>query len=96
MKYRVLLLTGVISVLSACASVSSQEDVPEDPFIDELPEAVLAIAAPFQDVSRVMINPTDGCYIYEHTGPVETTFLPLRTVRGRPICTALPDESETS
>jgi len=96
MSHRVLLLGVLISALSACASLSSQEDVPTDPFINELPVPVLAIVAPFQDLSAVKIDPSDGCYIYRHAGPVETTFLPLRTVGGRPICTALPEQSETS
>jgi hypothetical protein len=91
-----LLLGGLISALSACASLSPQEDVRTDPFIEELPVPVLAIVAPFQNLSAVKINPSDGCYLYRHAGPVETTFLPLRTVEGRPICTALPELSETS
>ena len=96
MKYSVLFVSGAISVLSACANLSPQDDVPTDPFIDELPVPVLAIVAPFQDLTAVMIDPSDGCYLYRHAGPVETTFLPLRTVGGRPICTALPKQSETS
>jgi hypothetical protein len=31
--------------------------------------------------------PEDGCYWYRYVGPVETTYLPLRTIEGRPICT---------
>lgn len=96
MKYRVFFVCGAISAFSACASLSPQDDVPTDPFIDELPVPVLAIVAPFQDLSAVKIDPSDGCYLYRHAGPVETTFLPLRTIGGRPICTVLPEQSETS
>ncbi|WP_083484432.1 hypothetical protein [Loktanella sp. 3ANDIMAR09] len=94
MNYRILLLCISFFGLSACASVSTEDDVPPNPFIEELPEGVSAIAAPFQDLNAVMIDPTDGCYVYRHAGPVETTFLPLRTNSGRPICTRLPEQSE--
>ena len=40
--------------------------------------------------------PEDGCYWYEHVGPVETTMLPLRTAEGRPICTATEDRPATT
>lgn len=52
-----------------------------------LPESVVAIAAPFQDLSTARIRPEDGCFWYTHQGPVETTELPLRTDAGNPICT---------
>lgn len=55
-----------------------------------VPEAVLAAAAPFQDLTSVQLR-DDGCYWYRHSGPVETTFLPLLTREGRPICTRAPD-----
>ena len=53
-----------------------------------VPEAVIAMAAPDQDVATARLVPEDGCYWYEHSGPVETTLLPLRTVNGNPICVA--------
>lgn len=53
-----------------------------------LPEAIQSIAAPFQDLSTARLLPEDRCYWYLHTGPVETTLLPLRTMDGRPICLA--------
>ena len=53
-----------------------------------LSEAVVALAAPGQDLASARVLPEDGCYWYEHRGPVETTLLPLRTVNGNPICTA--------
>ena len=51
-----------------------------------VPDEVAALAAPFQDLSTVRVLEEDGCYWYQHTGPVETTWLPLRTTEGRPIC----------
>lgn len=53
-----------------------------------LPEQVVALAAPWQDLASARLRPEDGCYWYEHAGPVETTLLPLRTAEGRPICQA--------
>lgn len=52
-----------------------------------LPESVVSIAAPNQDLASARIRSDDGCYWYTHRGPVETTQLPLRTVNGNPICT---------
>ena len=54
-------------------------------------DAVRAAAGPNQDLEHVRIDPVDGCYTYRHVGPVETTFLPLRTAEGSPICTRQPD-----
>jgi len=71
-------------VLAACAQTAGPTTGPEQ--VTELPEAVLAIVAPGQDLSTVQIDAT-GCYVYRYSGPVETTYLPLRTVTGRPICT---------
>lgn len=53
-----------------------------------LPEEVVAVAAPWQDLTTARLMPEDGCYWYQHQGPVETTLLPLRTPEGRPICAA--------
>ena len=83
-------------LVAACSATSGTEVTTNSGFIRNLPEQVLEIAAPNQDLSRVKIDPADGCFIYEYAGPVETTFLPLRSVRGRPICTQLPDAAETS
>ena len=51
-----------------------------------VPEAVVAMAAPYQDVATARLMPEDGCYWYRHVGPVETTMLPLRTPAGDRIC----------
>lgn len=54
----------------------------------DLPEEVLAIAAPGQDLSTARLLPEDNCFWYLHSGPVETTLLPLRNRDGRTICLA--------
>jgi hypothetical protein len=51
-----------------------------------VPDSVLAVAAPHQDLETARLREADGCYWYRHVGPVETTPLPLRTIEGRPIC----------
>jgi hypothetical protein len=73
--------------LAACDDLPGMNSAPSDGFIQELPEGVLSIAAPDQDLTAVKIDPADGCYVYRYAGPVETTLLPLRTRDGRPICT---------
>ena len=45
------------------------------------------MAATGQDLQSARLLPEDGCYWYQHSGPVENTFLPLRTRENRMICT---------
>ena len=59
--------------------------------VAEVPPGIAALAAPFQDLSTLVILPQDNCYWYRHAGPVETTLLPLRTPAGRPICAQPPE-----
>lgn len=73
--------------LGACVPIEQSAGVPSIQFISEVPESVLAIAAEGQDLKALKIDPVDGCYTFQHVGPVETTFLPLRAKNGRPICT---------
>ena len=80
-------------LLGACTPTVTATGQPAP--LAEVPEAVRAAAAPFQDLSDVQLR-SDGCYWYRHTGPVETTYLPLRTVEGRPICTRAPEEAATA
>lgn len=54
--------------------------------IGNVPEAVVALAAPGQDLASARLLREDDCYWYEHSGPVETTLVPLRAVGGSPIC----------
>ena len=92
MRTSVWLWGGATLLLAACDGFEGGFGDPSGQFISELPEGVLAIAAPYQDLKAVRIDAADGCYVYRHVGPVETTFLPLRAVNGRPICTRGPDE----
>ncbi|MEP5759847.1 MAG: hypothetical protein ABJ327_11200 [Litoreibacter sp.] len=82
------------SVLLITACDGLQNPSSPNGFIKELPEAVLEIAAPYQNLNAVRINPTDGCFVYLHDGPVESTLLPLRSKSGRPICTQVADATE--
>ena len=71
----------ILAVLGTAACTSG------DRFIQDLPKEVVALAAPNQNLQAVKFDEDDGCYWYRHDGPVETTMLPLRSKRGRHICT---------
>ena len=86
-RFRPILLLGVLLALGACSIPVAPVNDKSTGFINELPEGVARIAAPYQNLQEVILKPEDGCYWYRHVGPVETTMLPLRTVQGRPICT---------
>ncbi len=88
MKVTRLFWLAPFALISAC---STTPPPPDDGTLAELPEEVAAIADPAQDLSVVRIDPVDGCYWYQYRGPVETTFLPLRTSEGRAICTRAPE-----
>lgn len=83
MKKTIVLMACASGLLSACVETTGTTT----PFIAEVPEAVSSIAAGGQNLNALRIDPIDGCYTYQHVGPVETTFLPLRAKNGRPICT---------
>lgn len=84
MKRTCLALAGALA-LGACSVPLGVREVPA-PEPPGPPEAVLAMAAPGQDLRTVRLRPGDSCYWYDHVGPVETTPLPLRTVDGARIC----------
>ena len=96
MKAQNIVLISSIVILGAC-SVSDMSGTggENSDFIDELPEALVAMAAPYQNLEAVRLLPEDGCYWYQHVGPVETTMLPLKTVRGNNICTRPRSETTT-
>ena len=56
--------------------------------IGNVPDAVVSLAAPGQDLTSARLRPEDGCYWYEHNGRVETTVVPLRAIGGSQICTS--------
>ncbi|PID95831.1 MAG: hypothetical protein CSA85_00360 [Alphaproteobacteria bacterium] len=60
----------------------------------ELPPRIQELAAPHQDLRAVKLDPATYCYVYLHRGPVEDTYLPLRTRRGRPICAEKPASTQ--
>ena len=76
-----ILLTAILA-LGACTENFSQGSSSLPP----LPEQVVAMAAPNQDLATARLRPEDNCYWYQHEGPVERTELPLRTTGGNPIC----------
>lgn len=83
MKFRILSVTCMLVMLGACSP-----SVETTGRAGNVPEAVLAVAAPYQNLATARLRPEDGCYWYLHSGPVETTLIPLRSVDGRPICTS--------
>ncbi|WP_293446727.1 lipoprotein [Planktotalea sp.] len=84
---KMIFVLGAASLLAACQDVTATSTSKAIPFIAEVPEGVTSIAAPGQNLTALRIDPVDGCYTFQHVGPVETTFLPLRANNGRPICT---------
>lgn len=78
----------LLMALSACTAPAGTASSGGDPdLVATLPDAVAAMVAPGQNLQAVRLSPDDGCYYYRWDGPVETTFLPLRTRAGNPICT---------
>lgn len=91
MKTPSILLLGAAMALGACANMPMPDMPAAAPAAtSNVPQEVRDIAAPFQNVDSARVLEEDNCYWYEHQGPVETTLLPLRSVRGNPICAAPP------
>lgn len=83
----VFLAGSMLAFVGACTTSTSAVSPETDPAaLEELPEGVIAIAAPNQNLQSVRIQPDDGCYWFQWVGPVETSYLPLRSRDGRPIC----------
>ncbi|MEM8653536.1 MAG: hypothetical protein AAGF36_02230 [Pseudomonadota bacterium] len=80
------MLAAAAVILAACDE-TTQSGGDGGPFINPLPDRIVALADPRQDLTAVKVDPVDGCLVYRYVGPVETTFLPLRSKEGRPICT---------
>lgn len=93
MKNRVWMIGCAALMLAACEEFESAGFGPGNAGgVGPAPEPVAALAATNQDLTAVKLDPADGCYVYRYVGPVETTFLPLRTPAGSPICA--PKEAE--
>ncbi|MEL6450824.1 MAG: hypothetical protein AAFQ19_06155 [Pseudomonadota bacterium] len=84
------------SFAALTALIACDEPASTGGFIAELPQAVVDLAGPNQNLAQVKVLPEDGCFWYLHNGPVESTLLPLRTASGSPICTQRQTEAETA
>ncbi|MEM6277471.1 MAG: hypothetical protein AAF714_11030 [Pseudomonadota bacterium] len=76
--------------VAACEPVPGQNTGAGAAFATQVPEEVLAVADPRHVGTARLLD--DGCYWYVHDNAVETTFLPLRTPDGRPICALTSEE----
>ncbi|WP_281969014.1 hypothetical protein [Roseovarius nanhaiticus] len=78
-------IPAALFLVTGCA-VQPNEITKSDKGIGSLPENVITMADPDQDLSTARLRPEDNCFWYEHKGPVETTLVPLRSPQGNPIC----------
>ena len=78
---RSLALCALGLLLSACDDMPNASSTTSS---SSVPEEVIAVADPRHVGTARLLD--DGCYWYVHDNVVETTFLPLRTPDGRPIC----------
>lgn len=88
MTTKYFLMAATALTLAGCAEL---ETTGPEGVLPVVPEQVVALAAPYQNLNAVRYGPDDNCYWYLHAGPVETTWLPLRTAGGNPICTKPAD-----
>ena len=79
--HRSFVAIAAMLALAACGAPPT----PEGQTVELSPE-VMALIAPGQNLSTARIE-SDGCYWVLHSGPVETTYIPLLTTEGRMICT---------
>ena len=86
MRFQPAMLLAAMLTMAACSPSLVGDAQATSPRAGTLPESVVSIADPNQDLRSASLQPEDGCYWYQYAGPVETTLLPLRTVEGRPIC----------
>ncbi|MCK0097721.1 hypothetical protein MWU60_19265 [Yoonia sp. F2084L] len=78
-----VLRTATLLAIAGCTSV--QPTSSQEPAVT-IPQAVVNIADPRQNLTTAGLREQDNCYWYQHTNPLEVTLLPLRTIDGRPIC----------
>ena len=89
----VRLVPALLLLTAACATTPPPEEDDGLPGVAvEMSEELVAQLAPGQNLETVRLLPEDGCYWYQWRGPVETTYLPLRTREGRMICVRQPDQ----
>ena len=85
----ILKASGLIFSAYLLTGCSTTPVVDADGAFTELPEPLVGLAAPYQNLNKVRLDPNDNCFWYLHNGPVEATWLPLRTSQGNPICQAV-------
>ena len=89
MQIRTAAIALTLLVLAGCAAqrpdIAAEEASPYP-----IPNEVVAIAGPNQDLTTARLDPADDCYWYYHAGPVETTLVPLRAANRNQICNAKP------
>lgn len=94
--HRSLTLFLLPLALAACAEAPRWNDANPDGTLIVVPASVLSLAAPNQNLGIVKIDPESNCFWYLHGGPVEDTFLPLKTNNGSAICAPEPEAVENS
>ncbi|WP_343211955.1 hypothetical protein QEZ52_20910 (plasmid) [Aliisedimentitalea scapharcae] len=87
MQKKLVTLVAALSLMAGCSEQLSGTGGAA-PKTGNLPDSVVELAAPGQDLATAHLLPQDNCYWYEHSGPVEVTLLPLRATNGGPICLA--------
>ena len=90
MKQTLFLVLGTTLVLAGCDEIGTAG---LDGALPVVPEQVLALAGPNQNLDAVRFGPDDNCYHFRHVGPVETIWLTLRTANGNKICTKPAEEA---
>lgn len=88
-----ILATIALLGLAACEEQTRWNDANQEGVLKVVPEEVLELAAPGQNTDVVKLDPETNCFWYLHRGPVEDTFLPLRTSKGGPICAPKSEEA---
>ncbi|MFD1881288.1 hypothetical protein [Paracoccus pacificus] len=79
-----------MSLLAAAGCTTAGNTAAEKASPYPIPEQVVAIAGPNQDLTTARLDPADNCYWYYYAGPVETTLVPLRAANGNQICKVSP------
>ncbi|MDB6182581.1 hypothetical protein [Paracoccus fistulariae] len=89
MQKRTAAIALTLLIAAGCTAPTTQKAADaESPY--PIPNEVVAIAGPNQDLTTARLDPSDDCYWYYHAGPVETTLVPLRAANGNQICNARP------
>ena len=85
MQKRTAAIAVTLLVTAGCAARTVESGAAETSLYP-IPDAVVAIAGPDQDLTTATLVAEDDCYWYYHVGPVERTLVPLRAANGNHIC----------